>query len=63
MCFPWNFGQEEICRVSKISPKLQKLLLGEAILQNCDRLREVLHSEAPRVSGGGFFSEVGDVGW
>lgn len=42
--------KEEICRVSKISPKLQKLLLGDAILNNSDRLQEVLqHSEAQEI--------------
>lgn len=41
--------KEEICRISKISPKLQKLLLGEAILQNNDRLKEVLHPEVAEI--------------
>lgn len=41
--------KEEICRVSKISPKLQKLLLGDAILQNCDRLQEVLKSSEAEI--------------
>ena len=37
-----GFFQEEIHRVSKISPKLQKLLVGGTILNNLDRLVDVL---------------------